>query len=631
MLRVASSQAARDLGKVLPFLETNVQLRDKHLNGASGLPEHALKRLQETLFALLECLRQDEQLPETLSGCYVNRLVAGESAARALLVESPALCAQLMTLTALAVRWPASDTGLYSWQHLLASCSTAEAGTSTSSQAGPTIGQLIQLLALTAISILDLLLREGPLAQSCSLACTLLRMHTLEACSRSLDTAVGRLGTPEARNAAGTGGHAAHHLGAQGAGTAGAASSAANGGLLLPVQRCAVVLLGLSYLASRFVDEPGVADPGAPAAEAGTAARSSSSSTTTTTTTTAPAAAARPSAHQRNAMALLREALRRSGAVEHLARGLLHLMRVEEASSPLGTWLGCSAEALVMMDNFIGGYARLSLWLDSPLGCSTTRDAVLGGPCARYLAAVGGLHVLCEADGGPSYGMLAMIPAFGLRSWWSNGRSEEEDGGDGSDEYDWLGDPATPVRNTPLFALAYAVDHRPPKSLKALEVLRRLVDFAVAAAQQRQSGMGAAGPSGSGGGSGGSGGSGGGGGGRLRSPGLPLMPRERSAVAALALTLYRRRVPLLQEQRRQAAEAEWWQLAFAAVRHTITWAGNDDIQLFAKALYIDPGALPSDGGFLGGAPAAVLDMQMSDVGKIARLPASQHEAINPFG
>lgn len=81
----------------------------------------------------------------------------------------------------------------------------------------------------------------------------------------------------------------------------------------------------------------------------------------------------------------------------------------------------------------------------------------------------------------------------------------------------------------------------------------------------------------------------------LPPPGRLLTGKERASVAATALMLYRQRVQGLPPARRKAAEAEYWRLTVAAVRHTACWADHGAKRLLAPALFIDLGQLPRDG------------------------------------
>ncbi len=554
-----------DLTHVVRVLEADPLLEgcSGHGRGASSLSAGTMEPLTKLLMNIDSCLDMGSCGLVAMHGNISVQEPVGSQFARALLLGHPALCAQLLRLAALAVRWPGCDTWLRS-----TSASPGHTAAARDTSAG-----YLRDLGILCLTILDKLMQALPLEQSCRLACSLLRMHTLEACSRSLAQAVHRCTSERP------------------AGAPPAPSQGALVGLRSTVLRAIAVVKGLAQIAGRMREEIWVYEPdgGSGGVPRGAGASSSSTSDRDEAASAVGSGGAGDSSQASSRappyvaalVALLREALPGSSLLEHLARGVLHLTRaVGLAPSPMSTSL---------LECYVDLYSKLAACLDTVPGLAAVRDAVLGSPCATYLTAAAGLHTLCTADGGTSYGMRPMFTEAEVRSCWLRRAANG-----GGHDVSWAGDVEVRVLNSPLFSLAYAMVYRPPMSRSALEVLGRLVNLAVASAQHA-AGAGP-GPSGGGGGGGGGGSTSGR---LLPRPVLPLENREGAVVAATALKHYWQRVPLLPARRRQAAQAEGWQLTVAAVRHTSLGADIDSVQPLVKLLHMDVGPLPQHGRFTG--------------------------------
>ncbi len=121
------------------------------------------------------------------------------------------------------------------------------------------------------------------------------------------------------------------------------------------------------------------------------------------------------------------EALAGSALVEHAARALLHGVAAQGS-------FGHDMQAC--LPDLLGCYTLISRLLADDEASSA---AILGGPCATYLATAAGLQLLCTADGGPSYGMRSLMTDEEMRACWRVSGEEEavlealgEAGGGGS-------------------------------------------------------------------------------------------------------------------------------------------------------------------------------------------------------
>lgn len=100
--------------------------------------------------------------------------------------------------------------------------------------------------------------------------------------------------------------------------------------------------------------------------------------------------------------------------MELVARGLLHLLLAERSEE---------LDVLNHLRGFVDVYEALGYQLNPTYSRGVIGDtctAVLGGPCAAYMAAAAGLQALCTADGGPSYGMRDLLTDDEVRecSYW---------------------------------------------------------------------------------------------------------------------------------------------------------------------------------------------------------------------
>ncbi len=424
--------------------------------------------------------------------------VVGRGAAHEVMTGAPALCSQLLRLAALAVRWPAREAWLQC-EHLSPEAATSTPGRASkrpapnSSHRARARTQLCDALSsLGGLShrLLSTLLASGPLDPACRLACTLLRMHTMEACSRSLARAVDRLvAVCPADDTVGTVGDASAAREGSAPHTAASRVQGPYMDLVFAVDCARAALQGCAMLVTRLrqaeligvglgtaagadgdrhrASEASAAGPGASSSATGGSGSgrtgggdgSSSCSGGGGGGDGAGSGPTRPHPDHDAQPALLHGALLGSGLVEHLARGVLHLLRIHQQQ---GTELGAVVHAPV---GFLAAYVQLSTYMGTIPRLAGKCDGILGSPCASYLATAAGLHVLCTADAGPTYGMRPLLAGADVSLWCATGLR-------GAADVAWPRGCAQPggleVANAtfnlvPLSALAYGVMHRPPK------------------------------------------------------------------------------------------------------------------------------------------------------------------------
>ncbi len=185
------------------------------------------------------------------------------------------------------------------------------------------------------------MLRVAPLELSCRVACTLLRMHTLQACSRSLAQAVSLLPSVQAVGCPAPGQNAAAGAADTAIGAGGESSAVPGGGaseqLLHTVRVSGLVLRGIASAVSRLPPDGG---------KGGSGGRSTSI----------------PRSWRAELVALLREALPGSGLVEHLARGVLHLLHSYDGSmGNIADTYTTFSRSFIIMD--LGSFLERSLKL----------------------------------------------------------------------------------------------------------------------------------------------------------------------------------------------------------------------------------------------------------------------------
>ncbi len=595
---------------------------DPQLRGAGG--NGAWRLRSSTLGNLFSYLSQTEQdiLEHTANAEGGPDYEEKQPANVPLLCGSPDL-PELLKLAALVVRWP----GFGAWLPMHPSTcgalqdltrpraaqayTAATAGDPANSDA-LTRQELVSSLrhvALSTVRLLANVLRAAPLELSCRLACALLRMHTLQACSRSLAQAVSRLKEAQAAGCPAPDPNAAAGAVDMVVGAGGASSAMPGGGaseqLLHTVRVSGLVLQGIASAAGRLPgkgDKEGVeGDTADDAKQGGDAARVEGSGSSSSNGRGAAAgqggggsggcSVATASSWRAELIALLREALPGCGLVEHLARGVLHLLHSQ---------VGSMGDVADVYTTFVRSYMGLGSFLERSAELRAVCGAALGGPCASYLATAGGLRLLCTADAGPSYGMLSSWAEAGVLRCWvgeAGGQVGGEDsitrGGDGR---------STPyVALLPLTAMLYALLYQQPTRRMLTSVFERVGNAALASARQAvrtsDNDNGASGSGTSGGG--GTSGSGSGGGARqlLPLPGLQLSHEDAGCLAQLALRLMYLHVRTLPAADQQAARGRWWRLACALVPGAVHLPDQTSVERCAYMLYMDLGELPEDGGF----------------------------------
>ncbi len=438
---------------------------------------------------------------------------------------SPAQGDGVLQLAALVVRWPGYESWLPLTQLLgsspsgsgsgaapapaapgamagssLASGSTRSGGKSAATNlesAAVTRQALVARLrrvGLNTLQLVDQLLWTAPLELSCRLACALLRMHTLHACSRSLAQAVSRLPQVQAAQCPAPDADADP----QAAADAGVAVVGGDAAQADAVDRAAVrawaappapksdlaelhdivklsytALEGICAVISRLpqiqnADTEDDVEQGAGRGSHQTGIGSGSSSSSAAGAGGSGSGGLRSSAARRSwsteLVALLREALPGSGLVEHLARGVLHLLH---------SYDGSMSDIPSSYIAFSRLYMNLGIVLERSRELRAVGVAAMGGPCASYLATAGGLQLLCIADGGQPYGMCCFTPHESLVACWHN-RPAHSGGG-------LVDRPVVGV--VPFVAMAYALLFGHAGRPAAVDLYVRLGNLAVAAGQ----------------------------------------------------------------------------------------------------------------------------------------------------
>ncbi len=562
---------------------------------------------------------------------------------------APSLCLELIKLAALVVRWPnfGAWLPLHSPQGEAPPASTAQArmvalqpspGTAGPSANGDTpsaaalarqeLVSKLRQLGLSTLFLLHKMLRMAPLEVSCRLACALLRMHTLQACSRSLAQAVSCLKEAQAAGCPAPGPNAAAGAVGMVVGAGGASSAVPAGGaseqLLHTVRVSGPVLHGIAWVLSDLAadDDEGCKEVtalvGAKQDGGLGSAVTAESSNTSRGGQRGSDSGGRSSALRSQCaelVALLREALPGSGLVEHLARGVLHLLHSHDS---------CRRDAGEVFTFFLRAYGGFGAFLESSPELREVGNAALGGPCASYLATAGGLRLLCTADAGPSYGMLSSWAEAGILECWAGEAGGEGSGGEDSTRRGGDGGSTPGAAALPLTAMLYALLYQQPRRRVLTSVFERIGNAALAPARHAvlanvgggggggvngaaagiQSSHGGSGDGSGGGSSGGrtsSGSCGGGGtsgsgtGASVTPPGLQLTREDADHLAHLALKLLQLHVQTLPAAEQLAPWRRWWRLACAWVSGAAHWPDETSVDTCVQMLQIDLGQLPRDG------------------------------------
>ncbi len=644
--RQLARNTAHDIRHIISILREDPELHGPDGNGAWRLSASpAFSRLEAVLNALHLSLH-DKAADITDSFGHVEALPrSGETTATLLLTRAPTLCQGVLELTALATRWPGCDTWLPCEErrgglpatappaaHLRsqrcgseassgAAAPAAEVGTeqATGATSASRRALVIRLLQLRThlLDLLMKLLQLGPMEPSSRLACTLLRMHTLQACSRSVAHTVERLIAAQPQpgiraqsqaDTAPVGGPtglaaSARETSAAGSGSSSGAHSCGSDVVEGPMEAlhgvvtCAVLVLqAFGFLLGRLEGCPGPDASSSAKGEGGGPAASANSITSNSAVTASSSgnACAKGSggsgsgsgpspgaggSSSHTLVGLLREALPGSAVFEHAARGVLHLVHARYRS------------VYPLLEGLVHAYRT---WAEHllRLGLGDVRGAVLGGPCATYLVSAAGLQLLCTADGGRSYGMQPLAADEDLEFQWLHGAGEGPGmGAGGSREGAVQG--GSGVRRMDvvlLVSLAHALSLGERKRRSGADIFLRLGKLAVAASALH------------GGGGGGDGGDGGGGGGGSGSS-VPVA-RQRytmdsngaAYLASMALRRYRGHLELFSGRGRQAADVEGWRLACALTRVLPGGVHSTLVRRVAADLHVNVGPLPTEGG-----------------------------------
>ncbi len=551
---------------------------------------------------------------------------------------SPAQGVNLLQLAALIVRWPGYESWLPLTQLQSAASSASGSGSAAGAAPGATAGASLasgsggpegtseamnfkpaattrqalvtrlRRLGLCTLQLVDQLLWMAPMGLSCRVACALLRTHTLHACSRGLARAVGRLkeaqaeecpssdpdADPQASTNAGVAAAGGDASQADAADRAAARALAAKEGLAelhYIVKLSNMALEGICAVIGRLPrvqgddTEDGVEEEG----EGGShqtgrgSGGSSSSAAGAASGSSGGRCTAAPRSWRAELVALLREALPGSGLVEHLARGVLHLLHSNDGS------MGDIGD---IYTTFIRSYMDLGSFLERSAELRAVAGSALGGRCASYLATAGGLQLLCTADGGPSYGMLYFTSDEDVVAYWRNVLPSS--GSDSDDAGDVAGSGVRPgvvdrplVSVFPLVAMACALLFGHAGRPAAVDLYVRLGNLAVAAAQHRHAARSGGGRAASSSGA------------RqlLPAPELLLRGEDAGCLAPLVLRLMDLQVGALPERRRLAAGRRRWRLACEVVQGAMHRAREVSIESCAGALEVDLGELPADGEY----------------------------------
>ncbi len=565
LLSPTIASAINELGRLVGILECDPQVLGSGGNGECCLPLRLTNPPINMLLEFIKHMGVPASSPEAASDTAAEQRARAADAARVVLAELPALCEHLLRLTACVVRWPAAVGAAQPSNSLnyepvcvvdAAAAAAAAAHFNSPAEARRKLRQLCSL----SLQLLSHLQQHGPLEHSCRLAHSLVRMHTLQACSRSLVEAVARLmGSADgaaANDPQGFAGGNEDPPTPPSPGVGGMGPRLPTMELLEATQRSVEVLQGLSCLIRRIGNANGAGRAGAPAG-----GNSSSSSRPTAMGT-----------HCAALVTLLREVLPGSGLVEHLARGVLHLARADRCVAPDTLWVLLSA---------LDSYAHLAVSMAAVPGLDRIRGAVLGGPWATSLATTAGLHVLCTAEGGPSYVAPQLLEGTAEHVW----------------DLTWSGELAA---SDTLLAFVHGVSFSPLHSRTAVNLLHSVVRAVVASARLGASDLGGFGASGSGNcssasaGGGGLGGSGGGSGGRRLPWHSPGVAEQAAALAALALLQSKLRVQHLSGARQRAA-AEGWRLTTETVRHALQGADGATVRRLAELLSLEIELWPAGG------------------------------------
>ncbi len=691
-----SRRVQQDLETFLSALQNDPQLQGLDNNGLWLVDTDplALVRLEASLHALQLSL---DSYPAVLE-CHDGRLLAlpssGPTTAQYMLTENPALSQGVLEFIALAVRWPldvlwpplepsqdAQPSSVHEQTGGFVSAGPAGAGSPQLS--GSTARATLADMRVCALDILLKLLELGQTEPACRLGCALLRMHTLEACSRSLARAVDRLRStalphtpshsyapsepnmvpqhsviiPQLNTHPGPDLHQPPHThetprtdsgdtsalpsgqgppgGTDGTQLAPDAATAAFSALSCTVS-CGIDLLQccchvLDSLEGRDQGSGGSGlDAGDPQGRGGVPSRlpgSTDSHSDDSSSGSGDGGGVGCSDNGSNGqighaggdrasgtgaaegggggggggpagppsvavVGVLREALLGSGLVEHVARGVLHLLLAGRSDEP---------DAMHQLRVFVEVYEALASQLDPTYGRGVlggTCTAVLGGPCAAYLAAAAGLQVMCTVDGGPSYGMCDLLTEDEMRECWLQAAGSAGGEGEEAAQHTRLGVGSMCLDDRVLKALLYALVNRPPKRRSLMSILLRLGYLAVALGQRGAMLSGEAGAGGSGD-RGGAGGSAAGQQGRsLFAPGLKISIDGPDRLAMSALRGYRLQCALLRGARRLEAEVEGRRLACTAARELLAAAAatsEEDVEVIASHLHVPLPALPDNG------------------------------------
>ncbi len=650
-------------GQILQDLDTfrsALQADSRHASGFRDSATNllALDRLEASLRALQLSLDSNCASFEFQDGCLLALPSPGPTTARYMLTENPALSQGVLEFVARTLRWSAD----VPWPPLepsqgsqpisvleqngsgsVVSVAPAEAD---SPQLSPSTARgTLARTCTRALDILRGLLELGPMEPACRLGCALLRMHTLQACSRGLARAVEHhtqyhnytppAATPDAVSepnmrpppTAVT----PQPSESDGTQAAPGAATAAFGEVFHTVECGTVLLQCCFHVLSRLEipDQPGGGDghdagavpsgpPDAGGARSTTShgAESSSSSSSSSSDSddgggsrddssnghvgcagddrgsrtgavgsggSSGRLAGPPSAA---VVGLLREALLGSSLVEHVARGVLYLLLAGRSDG---------ADVVDQLRAFVDVYEALGYQLNPTYGrgmLSDTCTAVLGGPCAAYAAAAAGLQVLCTADGGPSYGMHGLVTDYEMRDCWLQAAGGAGGEGEGAAQQTRLGAGRVCLDDSPLKALLHALASRPPKRRSVTSIMLRLGYLAVALGQRGEMLSGEAG-------AGGSGDRGG-----ANQHGMSLLISDVGVsmqhphqLAMLALRGYWLQCAQMRGARRLEAEVEGWRLACAVTRELLVAAATeaDTVEEVAYHLGLQLRALPEKG------------------------------------